>query len=534
MNAIGHPIPDDDAAASITRGDTALGIEFGSTRIKATLIAPDGTVIGGGAHAWENEFDGRYWTYPLEAIWDGLRACYADLARTVRGRHGVVLERVGARGVSAMMHGYLPLDEAGDPLVPFRTWRNTNAAGAAAELSADFEVNIPARWSAAHLYQAVLDGEAHLPRTAHLTTLAGYVHYQLTGQRVLGAGDAAGVFPLDATGRDYDRALAERFDARVAGRLGEPLLDLLPPVAPAGESAGQLTPAGALLLDPTGRLQPGVPLCPPEGDAGTGLVATGALTPGSGNVSVGTSIFASVVVEAAPPGWHPEIDIVATPCGRPVAMVHCNNGASELGAWCEVFRQAADALGAAAEPDAVFAALFGAALAGEPDAGGLTAFNTLSGEPILGLDSGRPLCLRDPDSRLTLANFIRAQLFAAFTPLSMGLEVLADDGVTLDRLFAHGGVFRTEGVAERLLAAAIGVPISVEATASEGGPWGMALLAAYARWQADGQSLAAFVSARRPPAAATRTADPDPVDVAGFKVFRKRFEAVLPVVRALA
>ncbi len=529
--------PDDRAPrarADIVSGHAVLGIELGSTRIKAVLISQDGTPLASGSHDWENQFVDRMWTYSLDAVWSGLQGCFAALQDDVEARHGVRLTTVGALGVSAMMHGYLAFDAEGELLVPFRTWRNTTTGAAAEELSTLFGHNIPLRWSVAHLYQAILDDEPHTPRIAFLTTLAGYVHWRLTGRTVLGVGDASGMFPIDVATRDYDRRMLGQFDELVADRRpGLHLVDLLPQVLVAGEEAGRLTEAGAALLDPTGTLQAGVPLCPPEGDAGTGMVATNAVAPRTGNVSVGTSIFAMVVLERALERVHHELDLVTTPAGDLVAMVHCNNGASELGAWAEVFGRFAAALGQPAEPDAVFGALLREALDGDADGGGLIAYNYLSGEPITGLAEGRPLFVRTPDSRLTLANFMRAQVYGAFGTLSLGMRVLASEGVELDTLFAHGGLFRTAGVAQRLLAAAVGAPVAVARTASEGGPWGMAALAGYLG-AASEQDLQTYLSTRLFGDAVVDVVAPDAEDVAGYAAFLERYREGLAIERVAA
>jgi len=522
------------AAEVVTAGRAALGIELGSTRIKAVLVAPDGTVLASGSHEWENQYVDRMWTYPLEDVWAGLAACVADLRADVVRRHGVPLTTLGALGVSAMMHGYLAFDAAGELLVPFRTWRNTTTGPAAAELTELFGQNIPLRWSIAHLYQAVLDAEPHVPQVAFLTTLAGYVHWRLTGRKVLGVGDASGMFPVDPATKDYDARLLARFDALVAERYPNlRLRDLLPEVLVAGQAAGRLTPEGAALLDPTGGLQPGAPLCPPEGDAGTGMVATNAVAPRTGNVSVGTSIFAMVVLERPLTRVHHELDVVTTPAGDLVAMVHCNNGASELGAWAGLLGRFAEALGTPADPDAVYGALLREALEGEPDAGGLLAYNYLSGEPITGLTEGRPVVVRTPDSRFTLANFARAQVYGVFGTLSLGMRVLAGEGVALDTLFAHGGLFRTAGVAQRLLAAAVGAPVAVARTAGEGGPWGMAVLAAYLE-AAGEMDLGEYLRTRIFADAEVDVVGPDPDDVAGYAAFLQRYEAGLAIERAAA
>ncbi|MGY1749597.1 xylulokinase [Modestobacter sp. SYSU DS0511] len=523
-----------DAVAAITSNRTALGIELGSTRIKAVLIGPDHSPLAVGASDWENQLVDGLWTYSLDAVWAGVQQSVSALADDVRQRHGVELAGVGALGVSAMMHGYLPFDAEGRLLTPFRTWRNTNTGRATERLSAEFGVNIPHRWSVAHLYQAVLDGEDHLGRLDHLTTLAGYVHWQLTGEQVLGIGDASGMFPIDPATGGYDAAMLARFD-QLAAEAGVELTlaELLPAIAVAGQPAGTLTAAGAELLDPTGRLRPGVPLCPPEGDAGTGMVATNSVAPRTGNVSAGTSIFAMVVLEGELAGVHRELDLVTTPAGDPVAMVHCNNGASELDAWAGLFAEFARALGSPADPAEVFATLFTAALDGAADCGGMLAYNYLSGEPITDLEEGRPLFLRSPDSRLDLGTFMRTHLFSSLATLRIGMDVLQKaEGVRLDRMFAHGGMFKTAGVAQRFLAAAIDTPVAVGDVAAEGGAWGIAVLAAFATGRAPEQSLPDYLDTAVFAGTSLVTAEPDPADVAGFDAFMQRYVAGLPVERA--
>ncbi|SNS99611.1 Sugar (pentulose or hexulose) kinase [Geodermatophilus pulveris] len=522
-----------DAGGAVTAGRTALGIELGSTRIKAVLVGPDHAPLAVGSSDWENQFVDRRWTYSLEAVWAGVQQAVAALADDVRRRHGAELAGVGALGVSAMMHGYLAFGADGELLTPFRTWRNTDTGRAAERLSAEFGVNIPHRWSVAHLYQAVLDGEEHVGRLDSLTTLAGYVHRQLTGEHVLGVGDASGMFPIDAATGGYSAPLLDRFD-RLAAEAGAglALARLLPRIASAGEPAGELTEAGARLLDPTGRLRPGTPLCPPEGDAGTGMVATNSVAPRTGNVSAGTSIFAMVVLERELGRAHRELDLVTTPAGDPVAMVHCNNGASELDAWAGLFTEFARALGSEADPSTVFEVLFTAALDGAADAGGLLAYNYLSGEPITDLEEGRPLFVRPPDSRFDLGTFMRAQLFASLATLRIGMDVLHAEGVQLDRMFAHGGLFRTRGVGQRFLAAAIDTPVSVGDVAAEGGAWGIAVLAAFATRRAPGQGLAEYLDTAVFTGTGLHTVQPDPADVAGFDAFVQRYVAGLPVERA--
>ncbi len=526
--------PRADVTAMIAEGRTSLGIELGSTNIKACLVGPNHEVLATGGHGWENQFVDRLWTYSEEAIWAGLSAAFASLAANVERRYGVRLARVGALGVSAMMHGYLAFDADGRLLVPFRTWRNTNTERAAAELTRTIGFNFPLRWSASHLYQAALDDEPHVADVAYITTLAGFVHWRLTGRKALGVGDASGMFPIDPATHDYDAAMLARFGAMVAAR--RPGLDaakLFPKVLVAGEDAGTLTAEGARLLDPTGTLEPGAPLCPPEGDAGTGMVATNAVAPRTGNTSAGTSIFTMVVLEKPLTAVHEELDIVTTPAGDLVAMVHCNNGASELGAWAGVFSQFAAAIGSAADQNAVFGALFAAALEGEADGGGLIAYNYLAGEPITGLAEGRPLVVRTPGSRLTLANFMRTQLYAVFGTLSLGMEVLRSEGVKLDSMFAHGGMFRTAGVAQRFLAAAIGAPVTVGETASEGGAWGIAVLAEYLRTGAR-ESLGRYLADRVFAHADLDVAEPDPADVEGYAKWLRQYAAGLAIERAAA
>lgn len=503
-----------------------LGIELGSTRIKACLVdAADPTiVIATGGHEWENRLVDGVWTYALDDVWAGVQAAYADLVREL----GEAPTELAGIGVSAMMHGYLAFDAAGDLLVPFRTWRNTTTGEAAAELTGLFGVNIPLRWSIAHLHQAVRDAEPHVPSLRSVTTLAGYVHERLTGRNVLGVGDASGMFPIDPAGRDYDADLLARYDRLAA--LHASVKTLLPQVLVAGQPAGELTAAGAALLDPTGRLRPGAVFCPPEGDAGTGMVATNAVAPRTGNVSAGTSIFAMVVLERPLQHVHPELDVVTTPAGDPVAMVHCNNGASELAAWAGMFQRFAAAAGIDLDLDTTYDVLFREALDGAADAGGLLAYNHLAGEPIAGLPEGRPLFVRTPDSRLTLANAMRAHLYGVFGTLALGMRVLADENVGLDRMSAHGGLFRTAGVAQRFLAAALHAPVEVAESASEGGAWGVAVLASFTA--SGGGDLDDYLRDRVFANATASLATPDPADVAGFAAYLDRYQAGLAVERA--
>lgn len=524
------------AADEIRDGRAVLGIELGSTRIKACLIGEDASVLAVGVHEWESRLDGRTWTYALDDVSLGLQAAYAALVSDADRRWGVRPDAFGAIGVSAMMHGYLAFDDDGELLTPFRTWRNTTTTQAASELTELLGVNIPLRWSIAHLHQAVVDGEAHVPRIRFVTTLAGYVHWRLTGRRVLGVGDASGMFPIDATTRDYDAELIRRYDRLADGRLPVASVEaLLPEVLVAGTPAGTLTAEGAALLDPSGRLRAGSLFCPPEGDAGTGMIATNSVAPRTGNVSAGTSIFAMVVLERPVQHVHHEIDLVATPAGDPVAMVHCNNGANEVAAWVGLFERFASAAGMALDTDAVFALLFREALDGDAAAGGLLAYNYLAGEPITGLDEGRPLFVRMADSSFTLANLMRAQLYGVFGTLALGMRVLIDEGVAVDQLYAHGGMFKTSTIAQRFLAGALGAPVAVGGTASEGGAWGIAVLASYLS-AAGTVDLSDYVDDVFR-SADTRVIDPDPADVAGFAAYLARYRAGLPIeaaaVRAL-
>lgn len=516
------------ARDDIIEGRTSLGIELGSTRIKASLIGSDATdVLATGSFAWENRLAGGFWTYGLDEVWKGLQAAFADLIGDVEQRHKVRPESFGAIGISAMMHGYLAFDGAGEQLVPFRTWRNTSTGVAAAELTSLLGVNIPLRWSIAHLHQAVIDAEPHVARLDFVTTLAGYVHWKLTGEKVLGVGDASGMFPIDSATGDYDAGMLEAYST-VAGSLPAPLTDLFPRVLAAGTAAGTLSPEGATLLDPTGALRPGIALCPPEGDAGTGMVATNSVAPRTGNVSAGTSIFAMVVLERPLTSVHHELDLVTTPAGDAVAMVHCNNGASELAAWAGLFTRFSAAAGQPLDADAVFDVLFREALEGETDAGGVLAYNYLAGEPIAGLDEGRPLFVRTPDSDFSLANFMRAQLYGVFGTLALGMQVLGAEGVRIDRMFAHGGMFRTAGVAQRFLAGALGAPVAVGELASEGGAWGIAVLASYLA-HADSVALGVYLDEQVFAAASLSTVEPDPADVAGFAAYLSRYRAGLAI-----
>lgn len=514
----------------------SLGIELGSTRIKAVLAAPDGTVLASGAHDWQNRLEGGYWTYHLDDVWAGIQDAYAQLKADYRSRYGQPLQTVGALGVSAMMHGYLPFDKAGHQLAAFRTWRNTTTLPAATALTERFHFNIPQRWSIAHLYQAILNGEEHVRDVAFLTTLAGYVHWQLTGKKVLGIGDASGVFPIDSARCDYDAAMLASFDELLAQNgLPYHLRDLLPTVLCAGQDAGSLTEAGARLLDPTGDLPAGIPVCPPEGDAGTGMAATNSVAARTGNVSAGTSVFAMVVLEHPLQQVHPEIDMVTTPDGRPVAMVHCNTCTSDLDGWVSLLGEMTAAAGVPLTKTQLYTLFYQKALAGAPDCGGLVSFNYFSGEPVTGLTEGRPLFVRRPDADFTLANFARAQLYACMATLKIGLDILfGQERVTVDDLLGHGGLFKVPVVGQKLLAGALGVPISVMQTAGEGGPWGMALLAGYRLHRQAGQTLEEYLRDAIFANAEGSTVQPDAADSRGFAAFLQQYTRCLAVERAAA
>ena len=522
-----------EVISAIQSGQAVLGIELGSTRIKAVLIGPGHAPVASGDHGWENRYENGLWTYSLDDVWTGLRDAYSNLAADVEARYGVKLTRVKAMGVSAMMHGYLAFDKDGKLLAPFRTWRNTVTGQAASELTGLFGFNIPQRWSIAHLHQAVLNGEEHVKNAAFLTTLAGYVHWKLTGKKVIGIGDASGMFPIDSAVNDYDAAMLAKYDGRIASR-GYPwkLKDLLPKVLPAGEDAGVLTAEGAKLLDPAGSLEPGCPVAPPEGDAGTGMAATNAVRARTGNVSAGTSVFAMIVLEKPLSQVHEEIDMVTTPTGAPVAMVHCNNGTNEINAWAGVFQGLLEALGQKADMNAVYTAMFRAALDGEKDGGGILLYNYLSGEPVAGLSDGRPLLVRTPGAKLDFPNFMRVQLCSALATLKIGLDILAGERVAVDVLMGHGGFFKTPEAGQRIMAAAAGAPVCVMETAGEGGPWGMALLAAYAVNRDGDQTLEDYLANCVFAEQSGSTRKPDPADVDGFNAFMKQYVEGLAIQRS--
>ena len=518
----------------IISGKAILGIEFGSTRIKSVLIDQDHQVIASGSHEWENDLVDGIWTYSEEAIMAGLKASYADLKKDVMSRYGVALKKLSGLGISAMMHGYLPFDSEMRLLVPFRTWRNTITGEAAGKLTELFSFNMPQRWSLSHLYQAVLNGEAHVKDIAFLTTLAGWVHYLLTGEKVLGVGDASGMMPIDSAACDYDAGMVAAFDQLIAGKYPWTLKAILPRVLSAGEDAGTLTAEGAKLLDPDGDLEPGCPLCPPEGDAGTGMAATNSVRERTGNVSAGTSIFSMIVLEKPLSKVYPEIDIVTTPSGKQVGMVHCNSCTSDINAWVALFREFADLMGCPTNTGDVFTKLFLKSREAEKDCGGLVSFNYLAGEPVTGLSEGRPMFVRLPDARMNLANFMRAQIYASMETLKYGMEIMKQEHVAIDCVYGHGGLFKTEGVAQNDLAAAIHAPVTVMETAGEGGAWGIALLADYRVRRAEGESLEDYLQQHVFSGMKQVTVAPDPADEQGFDRYMERFIACLPAQKAAA
>ena len=522
------------AKTIIESGKAILGIEFGSTRIKAVLIDTDNNPIAQGSFEWENQLVDGLWTYSIDTIWKGLQDCYADLRKNVKAEYDCEIEQLAAIGISAMMHGYMAFGKDENILVPFRTWRNTNTAKAAAELSELFHFNIPLRWSISHVYQAILNGEEHIDKIDFLTTLAGYIHWQLTGKKVLGVGDASGMLPIDSNTNNYDAEMVAKFDKLIEPKnLGWKILDILPEVLNAGEDAGVLTEEGAKKLDPSGTLKAGTPLCPPEGDAGTGMVATNAVRQRTGNVSAGTSSFSMIVLEKALSQPYEVIDMVTTPDGSPVAMVHCNNCTSDLNAWVGLFKQYQELLGVPVDMNEVFGKLYNHALEGDADCGGLIAYNYFSGEPVTGLAEGRPMFVRSANDKFNLANFMRANLYASVAVLKIGNDVLfKDEKVQVDRITGHGGLFKTKGVGQRILAAAINSPISVMETAGEGGAWGIALLAGYLVNNEEKLSLADYLDKKVFAGNTGVEIAPTAEDVAGFDAYIETYKAGLAIEQA--
>ena len=518
---------------AILAGKTALGIEFGSTRIKAVLVDEKNEVIAIGTHDWENQLVDNIWTYSLEAIWAGLQDCYQNLAKQVKQEFDTEIETLGAIGFSAMMHGYMAFNEKDELLVPFRTWRNTITQEASEELTKLFAYHIPQRWSIAHLYQAILKKEEHVKDVNFFTTLAGYIHWQLSGKKVLGVGEASGMFPIDIHTKKFNEKMIAQFDELVADRgFGWKLAEILPEVLVAGEAAGTLTEKGAKLLDVTGKLKAGIPMCPPEGDAGTGMVATNSVKERTGNISAGTSVFAMAVLEKDLSKAYDELDLVTTPEGSLVAMVHCNNCTSDLNAWVNIFKEFQEAMGQKVDMNELYGTLYRKALEGDDDCGGLLAYNYFSGEHVTGFEEGRPLFVRRPDSKFTLANFMRVNLFTALGAIKIGMDILAkQENVTLDEIMGHGGLFKTEGVGQKVVAAAINTPVCVMKTAGEGGAWGIAILANY-MLQKKGESLSDYLNAAVFAGEESSRMEPDAKDVAGFEAFIERYKKGLAIERA--
>ena len=507
---------------------TSLGIELGSTRIKAVLIGEKGNVIESGAYEWENRLENGVWTYDLADALTGVREAYAKLKNEVRETYDCVLTGFSCIGISGMMHGYLAFDRYDRLLVPFRTWRNTMTAEAAAILTERFRFNVPQRWSIAHLHQAILNGEPHVKEIRFMTTLAGYIHWRLTGVKELGIGDASGMFPIDAGTKDYDAGMLNTYRGEISGRGFEwDIARILPGVRCAGEACGKLTEAGAALLDPDGDLEAGIPFCPPEGDAGTGMAATESIRERTGNISAGTSVFAMVVLEKPLSRVYPEIDMVMTPDGKPVAMVHCNNCTSDINAYAGMLQGFLERLGENVPRSRIYETLFHAAMEGEKDCGGLVHVSFLSGEPLAGVEEGRPAFLRMPSSVMSIGNFSRSLLLGAIASLKMGMDILAREKVAIDTLLAHGGFLKTPGTAQKLLAAALDIPVTVMETAGEGGPWGMALLASYAAKRKDNETLDTYLANRIFGNVKRIEEKPSPEDREGFEAYMKRFKQAL-------
>lgn len=522
-----------DVKQLIQEGKTSLGIEFGSTRIKGVLVDEKGRTLAQGSYEWENQLLNGIWTYSLLDVWKGLQGCYQALCTDVQRQYGVTITKIGSMGFSAMMHGYLAFDREGNLLVPFRTWRNTITEQAAGILTKEFNYNIPQRWSISHLYQAILNKEEHVKDIAFFTTLAGYVHWKLTGEKVLGVGDASGMFPIDINTGSYDQGMIDTFEKLTAKEgFSWKLADILPKVLSAGEPAGCLTKEGAALLDVSGNLTAGIPVCPPEGDAGTGMVATNSVAKRTGNVSAGTSVFAMIVLEKELSRVYPEIDLVTTPDGALVGMVHCNNCTSEINAWVNLFDEFSALMGNKLDKNTLYTKLFEVALEGETDCGGLLSYNYFSGEPVTGFDSGAPLFVRTAEDRFNLPNFMRMQLYSSLAALKVGLDLLfREEKVEVDEMFGHGGLFKTKGVGQRIAAAAMNSSVSVMETAGEGGAWGIAVLAAYMT-HAAGRSLGDYLNQVIFAGQKGLRIAPVAEDVKGFDKFMERYKAGLAIERA--
>ncbi len=523
-----------ETASLIESGQTSIGIELGSTRIKTVMIGPDNSPIASASHNWENALVDGVWSYSIEDIWGGIQSSYKQLVDAVRAQYAVDIKSTKSLGISGMMHGYLAFDKDDKLLVPFRTWRNNFTGQASAALTELFQYPIPQRWSIAHLYQAILNGEEHVKDVRFITTLAGYVHWKLTGQKVLGVGEASGMFPIDLATNAFDTKMVGQFDKLIEPlNLPWQLGAILPGVKLAGEKAGELTAEGARLLDVGGQLGAGVAFCPPEGDAGTGMVATNSVSMRTGNVSAGTSVFAMIVLEKELSQVYPEIDLVTTPHGKLVAMAHSNNCSSEYDAWIGMFDELLKAFGCSVATSKLYDTLFNLALTGDADCGGLLAYGYVSGEHMTHFEEGRPLFVRSPNGTFNLANFMRVELYTALGALRTGLDILFDkESVQVDQILGHGGFFKTPEVGQKIMAAAVNVPVSVMENAGEGGAWGIALLGAYMANRADGESLDDFLNNKVFAGQTTLRIEPNPADVAGFNAFMARYTNGLAIERA--
>lgn len=523
-----------DINKTIENGEAILGIELGSTRIKAVLIDKEHNPIAVGTYDWENQLVNGIWTYNLDTVWEGIRQCYGKMAKDIEKRYGITIKKLGGIGISAMMHGYLAFDKNDNLLVPFRTWRNTITEEAAEKLTEEFNFNIPQRWSISHLYQAILNKEEHVSDISFITTLAGYVHWQLTGEKVLGIGDASGMFPIDSKTGNYNKTMIDKFNnLKDVKQYSWELFSILPKVLKAGGNAGRLTAEGAKKLDASGNLLEGIPFAPPEGDAGTGMVATNSVSKRTGNVSAGTSVFSMIVLEDELKAVHEEVDIVTTPVGDSVAMVHCNNCTSDLNKWVGLFKEFSEMFGMNIDTDDIYEKLYTNALTGEKDAGGIIAFNTLSGEPVIGTNEGRPMIFHKPDAKVNLANFMRANLYASLATLKVGNDILIkEEGVKVDTLYGHGGLFKTKEVGQKILAAAMNTPIALMSTAGEGGPWGMAVLAAYMSNKDENETLEEYLANKVFKEMESKIVYPDSLDVEGFDAYIEKYKDAVKVQKA--
>lgn len=522
---------DNNLKDTISTGDISLGVEFGSTRIKAVLTTAGARVIAQSSYDWENQLTDGIFTYDLNDVWIGLRKCYKNITEHVKQQYNVEITKISSMGFSAMMHGYLVFDKQGELLVPFRTWRNTITGQSADILSKSFNFNVPQRWSIAHLYQSILNKEDHVNNIDFLTTLAGYVHWKVTGKRVIGIGDASGIFPIDETSLDYNKNMMEKFkELAEKDGFNIPLENIFPEVLSTGQTGGTLTDKGALLIDPTGTLQAGIPVCPPEGDAGTGMVATNSITPETGNISAGTSIFAMIVLEKSMSKYYSEIDMVTTPDGHPVAMVHCNTCTSDIDAWVKLFYEFAKQMDKNTDISDVYNMLYQSAINGIYDCGGLTSINYFSGEPVVNIADGAPLFIRKVDSRFNLPNFMRTHIYSSFATVKIGLDLLFnEEQIKIKKLLGHGGLFKVEKVAQQMMASALDTPVEVNSAAGEGGAWGMAILAEYMVRKEQNQSLGQYLDKKIFADTKSSSCFPVKEETEGFNIFLERYKKALLV-----